>query len=68
MPKAFPREPAGGTGGAEAAGTPDDGEHRELGRLLHEAIRLLEATDLSGANETLKEAEKALAVREDTNV
>lgn len=39
---------------------PNGGDRRELGCLLQEATRLLEATDLSGANETLKAAEEAL--------
>ena len=38
-------------------------EHRELGRLFREATRLLDATDLGGANETLKAVEQMLCVR-----
>lgn len=39
------------------------GEHKELGRLLQEATRLLDEADLPGANETLKAAEQVLIVR-----
>lgn len=39
-----------------AAGTGASTNQRELGHLIREAVRLLEASDLRGANETLKEA------------
>lgn len=50
----------------DAAGARDDSGRRQPGRLLREAARLLEATDLRGANETLKQAEEALVLRKST--
>ena len=49
----------------EAAAS-DGAEHQELGRLFREATRLLDATDLGGANETLKTAEQVLILRRRT--
>ncbi len=37
--------------------------HQNLGRLFREATRLLDATDLGGANETLKAVEQVLYVK-----
>lgn len=68
VPEVFPQQQIGGTPGGFAAGASGDGEPRELGRLLREAAQLLENTDLSGANETLKKAEEALVLREGTDV
>ena len=43
--------------------TPNGDGHQELGHLFQEATRLLEATDLPGANEALKTAERVLVLR-----
>jgi hypothetical protein len=67
VPEAFTQQQVGGAPGGFSAGASGSGKRREPGSLLKEAALLLEATDLSGANETLKEAEKALAFRDGTD-
>lgn len=47
------------TGGTDSV-SPLGGEPRELVTLFKEALQLLDATDLLGANETLKVAEQVL--------
>ena len=51
--------------GSEKANTTttNGGEHQELDHIFKEATRLLEATDLPGANEALKTAEQVLVLR-----
>jgi hypothetical protein len=66
--KNCPQQQVSGNPAATNAGTPNGEDRRELGCLLREAARLLEATDLSGANETLKAAEEVLSARGAVNV
>lgn len=51
--------------GPEKANTtvPNGNRHQKLDHIFQEATRLLEATDLPGANEALKTAERVLVLR-----
>ncbi|MGF1472263.1 MAG: hypothetical protein ACFB50_11050 [Rubrobacteraceae bacterium] len=64
MADALSGKQVGETSRSAVAGGPGNESYPKLSCLIREAVRLLEAADLPGANETLKEAEKALGSRE----